>query len=219
MRTGSCSRSKGPRRRSTRSSPGSLWRRRRWRCSSASSCPRRRSPGLRCSRSCPAIVATPPTRPSHPTAPPAPTACASCWTRPTAATATRSSTAPTAARASRSSARSRTTARSRRWPAFRCATAVAPSTTIRAIAASTPSPTRALCAGHRWRWSTRSGCRRRCMATTAWTSSRRPLARWPTGRSSRSRGSAAITWRAVPTTRRRSRRCEHASTARTSRSR
>ena len=48
---------------------------------------------------------------------------------------------------------------------------------------------------------------------------RRPLARSPAARSSRSRGSAAITWRAAPTTRRPSRGCARASTARTGRSR
>ena len=69
------------------------------------------------------------------------------------ATATRSSTAPSAGRASRSCAASRTTGRTRRWPASRCAPTAGASTRTRPTGASTPSrsPARSAARGSRCR--------------------------------------------------------------------
>ena len=122
--------------------------RRRWRWSSGWSA----RPASRSATAASRSVASPQQgerrrRRSPPTPRPAPTACASCSTRATGGTATRSPTAPTAVRGSRSSGAFPTTARARRWRAFRCARAAGPSTTTRPTGASTPSPTRARSAG------------------------------------------------------------------------
>ena len=94
--------------------------------------------------------------------------------------------------------------------------AAGPSTRIRPTGAFTPSPTPARSAGRRCRCVDADGAgvgggRTRCPAAAA--------ALCPRARSSPSRGSAAITSPAGPTTRRRWRGCGRASTARTSRSR
>ena len=156
-----------------------------------------------------------PTRRSRPTARRARTACASCSTPATAATGTRSSTAPTAGLGSRSCAGSRTTGRTRRWRRSRCARPARPSTTIRGTAGSTRSRMRARCAGLRWRCSTPTA--ERVAAGDA--AVRAASAALRDGGSWRSRGSAASTSPAAPTTSRRWRRCARASIARTSRSR
>ena len=131
----------------------------------------------------------------RPTPRPATTACASCSTRPTAATATRSSTARTAARASRSCAASRTTGRSRRWPASRCARPARPSTTTPRDRRFHAQPNACPDCGPRLRLGARGD------AALATRRSEPPM-RCAAARSWRSRASAATTSPAAPTTRR-----------------
>ncbi len=134
----------------------------------------------------------------------------------TGAIAIRSSTAPTAVRDSRSSEGCRTTGRRRRWRDFACARAAGASTRTRPTAAFTLSRMRVRSAGRRsscstpaarpWRGLRTWGCRAGGGAGAA-----RPARSW------RSRGSAATTSPAAPTTSPWSRRSAPASTGRTSR--
>ena len=133
------------------SSPGGLERRGRHRSPRSSRLTRRgdradRPQRIR-DRRIPAPAASP-TPPSLPTARPARSAWPSSSTRPTAATATRSPTAPNCGPAVHDrSRRSLRPAADDDGARSRCARAAAPSTRIRATAASTLNPTPALTAG------------------------------------------------------------------------